>query len=174
MLRGNLRPTSVAGMRVKVFVVRWWELSFMKCSKTVLEIISRTLDAPHAWWLSAFNIDSSFLSPLPPGVTDSRSLLPRPTDPPYCLKCYIPRIKRRAWTAAQSAKRARTHTHTHTQFTVQDWKPLLEGFEKIKQNAIKPLQKALNAPQNNCSRFRKVHPRFGANNDRRRSGRLPL
>jgi len=29
-------------------------------------------------WLSAFNIDSSFLSPLPPGVTDSRSVPPRP------------------------------------------------------------------------------------------------
>jgi len=46
-----------------------------------------------------------------------------------------------------------------------DWKPLLEGFERITQNAIKPLQKALNPQQNNVSRFREVHPRFAAENN---------
>jgi len=34
-----------------------------------------------------------------------------------------------------------------------DWKPLLEGLERIIQNAIEPLQKALNPQQNNGSRF---------------------
>jgi len=54
-----------------------------------------------------------------------------------------------------------------------DWKPLSEGFERIMQNAIKPLPKALNPQQNNVSRFREVHPRFAAENNQSSRWRQP-